>query len=125
MIKTTYIIRRDLNMSEAKLAIQVGHGTDFVHMRHLLDNSGDYGLRHDQWYDQWINESNRRKSVVGIKTETKLKNLIQTLTNNVIRFNEIWDAGYTEFDGPTMTGIVIHPMDVDHLPKAVTRLRLL
>ncbi len=124
MIKTIYVIRKDLNMSGPKIAVQVGHGTDFIHMRTLLNYTGEYGRRHDIWYAQWIADD-RRKSVVGIKTEVKLKNLIKTLKDATIRFNEIWDKGYTELDGETLTGIVIHPMDADELPKAVTRLRLL
>lgn len=125
MIKVVYIIRTDLKMSIAKTAVQVGHGTDFVHNRTFLDHSGDYGWKYDLWYCKWMGEANRRKAVVAIKTETKLKNIIQTLKDNDIRYNEIWDKGYTELNGDTMTGVVIHPIDDEELPKAVRRLRLL
>lgn len=39
-IKAYYIMREDLNMSEAKLAVQVGHGTDMIHMHHPLLQRG-------------------------------------------------------------------------------------
>jgi len=116
MIKAMYVMREDLNMSSAKLAVQVGHGTDFIHVNsHNAD---------DCEYDGWI-EQNRRKIVVRIKTEIKLKNLMKVLDDNNILYDQIWDAGYTEFDGATFTGIVIQPIDDSRLPKAVTRLRLL
>ena len=126
MIKTIYVIRKDLNMSGPKISVQVGHGTDFIHMRTLLDHTGEYGRKYDIWYARWI-ANDRRKSLVGIKGETQLKNLMKTLKDANIRFNEIWDKGYTELDGETLTGVVIHPIDSDEepLPKAVTRLRLL
>ena len=126
MIKAIYVIRRDLNMSGPKIAVQVGHGTDFVHTRPNHTYTSKEGRKYTMCYCRWMgSEGNRRKSVVGIKTEKKIKNVIKILKDNNIRFDEIWDAGYTELDGETMTGIVIHPIEDDELPKAVRRLRLL
>lgn len=112
MYKAYYVLRQDLNMSTAKLAVQVGHGTDMVHAWTCFD-------RYELWKLQ-----DRRKIVLSIKTETKLNNLIALLLKERIAFKEIVDIGLTELDGSTMTGIVIMPIDEDKLPKQVQRLQL-
>lgn len=111
MYKAYYILRRDLNMSAAKLAVQVGHGTDMVHAWTGFDT-----------YMLWKSQ-NRRKVVLSIKTEIKLNNLITLLQKENIAYREIVDLGLTELDGLTMTGIVILPIE-DRLPKQVQRLQL-
>lgn len=112
MYKVYYILRQDLNMTTAKLAIQVGHGTDMVHAFSNLEV-----------YEFWKLQD-RRKIVIGIKTEKKLNNLIDLLLKEKIAFKEIVDKGLTELDGQTTTGIVIMPIKEDKLPKRVQRLQL-
>jgi len=110
--KAYYILRRDLNMSSAKMAVQVGHGTDMVHSWTGFDK-----------YMLWKSQD-RRKIVLSIKTEVKLNNLITILREKSILHKEIVDLGLTELDGLTMTGIVILPIEEDKLPKQVQRLQL-
>lgn len=110
--KAYYILRRDLNMSSAKMAVQVGHGTDMVHSCTGFDI-----------YMLWKSQD-RRKIVLSIKTEVKLNNLITVLREKSILHKEIVDLGLTELDGLTMTGIVILPIEEDKLPKQVQRLQL-
>lgn len=113
MYKAYYILRRDLNMSTAKLAVQVGHGTDLVHSWASFDT-----------YMLWKLQD-RRKIVLSIKTEKKLNNLITLLQENImVQYREIVDLGLTELDGLTTTGIVIMPIDENKLPKQVQRLQL-
>jgi len=112
MYKAYYILRQDLNMSTAKLAVQVGHGTDIVHAWTDFDK-----------YMLWKSQD-RRKIVLSIKTKTKLNNLITVLQEKRIPYREIVDIGLTELDGLTTTGIVIMPIDEDKLPKQVQRLQL-
>ncbi len=112
MYKAYYILRRDLNMSTAKLAVQVGHGTYLVHAWSGFDA-----------YMLWKSQD-RRKIVLSIKTEAKLNNLITLLQEKLIQYREIVDLGLTELDGLTMTGIVIMPIDEDKLPKQIQRLQL-
>ena len=112
MYKAYYILRQDLNMTTAKLAIQVGHGTDMVHAFSTFDT-----------YMLWKLQD-RRKIVLSIKTETKLNNLITLLQEEKILYREIDDIGLTELDGQTTTGIVIMPIAEDKLPKRVQRLQL-
>ena len=118
MIKAFYIIRKDLDMSPTKLAIQIGHGTDLIHIRH-----SEYSVKSIN-FDDWIQE-NRRKIVLGIKSEEKLNNILVKLLDDNIGVDSIYDEGYTEFDGKTLTGLIVHPIDEDRLPKAVKRLQLI
>lgn len=99
-------------MSTAKLAVQVGHGTDMVHSWTGFDT-----------YMLWKSQD-RRKIVLSIKTKIKLNNLIMLLQKENIAYREIVDLGLTELDGLTMTGIVILPIERDKLPKQVQRLQL-
>lgn len=112
MLKAYYILRQDLNMSEAKLAIQVGHGTDMVHVW-----SGF------KVYQLWKSQ-NRRKVILAVKTEIKLNNLITILSECGIPHKKIIDLSLTELDGLTTTGVVILPINKDSLPKQVQRLQL-
>lgn len=99
-------------MSTAKLAVQVGHGTDMVHAWTGFDK-----------YQLWKSQ-NRGKIVLSIKTETKLNNLITVLREKNIPYREIVDLGLTELDGLTITGVVVFPIKKDKLPKQVQRLQL-
>jgi len=110
--KAYYILRQDLNMSTAKLAVQVGHGTDMIHAFCGFDT-----------YMLWKSQD-RRKIVLSIKTKVKLNNLITFLQEEKILYREIVDIGLTELDGLTTTGIVILPIKEDKLPKRVQRLQL-
>ncbi len=112
MYKVYYILRQDLNMSTAKLAVQVGHGTDMIHACSSFDV-----------YMLWKSQD-RRKIILSIKTEIKLNNLITVLQEKNILHKEIVDLGLTELDGLTMTGVVILPIEEDKLPKQVQRLQL-
>lgn len=109
MIKAYYVIRKDLGMSAAKLAVQVGHGTQL-----LMRNSDPYIIK------DWEEFSDSRKIVCEISSEEKLNNLFESLVSNKVK---IVDSGYTEFDGKTFTGIAFF-IDDTELPNKVKRLQL-
>lgn len=112
VVKAYFLLREDLNMSPAKMSIQVGHGTDFI-WSGAKDN-----------HAKWVQESYRRKILLKISSLEKLNNLKKTLDDNNISYHEIIDEGFTEFKGRTLTGIVIYPVEESLLPKSLTRLRL-
>ena len=93
MIKAYYVMRRDLKMSPAKLAVQVGHGT-----QRLMREADYYELK------DWENYSSSRKIVCGASSEKKL-NSLYTAFKDTLTTVRIIDKGYTEFDGETLTGI--------------------
>lgn len=116
MVKAYFILRKELGMSRSKLSVQVGHGTDFIH-----ENK-----KHNPFFEGWLNENegNRRKIVLEIKSKEKLINIINLLRQKNIPFQKIYDAGYTEFDGKTLTGIVIYPIEESMLPDRIHRIRV-
>jgi peptidyl-tRNA hydrolase len=117
IVKAIYVIRTDLPMSRAKLGVQIGHGTDFIHMR-------SSEIPH---YRDWIDpqKGNRRKIVCRISSLDELKKLEAKLTEDDIPFAPIVDAGYTEFNGETQSGTVIFPLAEDFSPKYLKRLQTL
>ena len=110
--KAYFLLREDLNMSISKLGIQVGHGTDLI-WSGAKDN-----------HAKWVQESYRRKILLKVSSLEKLNNLRKTLEDNNIAYNDIIDEGFTEFNGRTLTGIVIYPIEESLLPKSLARLRL-
>ena len=121
MIKAYYVIRKDIKMSKAKLGVQIGHGTDFIHFDGTDSRFGDWSEN----YVKWINE-NRRKIVCGISDLNDLEKLTNNLKTDKIGYHEIIDLGFTEFNNvPTLTGIVIYPIDDETIPKYLKRLQTL
>ena len=122
MIKAFYLIRKDLQMSATKLGIQIGHGTDIIHLEANPDAQGQLEFAR---FKGWL-AADRRKIVLGVKTLEKLMNLAKSLEEAKIPYDIIRDKGYTEFDGvETVTGLIILPIEKEELPKNVRRLRKL
>lgn len=108
-------MRKDLNMSPAKLAVQVGHGTQY-----LLNASET--IKMQLWWSEW----DSRKIVCEVSSEEKLLNLLEKIRAHVVTC-EIIDSGYTEFDGKTRTGICFlydDEADSPALEKIIKRLQL-
>ena len=114
MFKAYYLLRDDLNMTPAKQMIQVAHGTDLIWSLYMENGGSVFG--------EWIKD-NRRKIVLKVSSLEKLQN-IKTSLHTAILGLDIYDEGYTEFDGRTLTGMVIYPMDESRLPSNIKRLRL-
>jgi peptidyl-tRNA hydrolase len=113
-MKSYFIIRRDLEMSGAKFGIQIGHGTDMIHIYMNTDPTA---------YAAWL-AAGRRKIVLEIENEEKLQALKPLFDEAGIRTYDIFDYGYTEFGEYTVTGLVVPFPDEAKLPKKFKRLRL-
>lgn len=109
--KAYYLIRSDLNMSVAKIGVQVGHGTDSIH------------ILKDGYFLKWL-RNHRKKIVLKIKSEDELTSIAHKLDSDNIKYNYIVDNGLTELNGITNTGIVIFPIEGDKAPKYIKRLQL-
>lgn len=107
MAKAYFIMRKDLGMSPGKLAVQVGHGTDYIH----INQTKDYG--------QWMAQGRRKKIVTEVKDQVELIEIVTLLRDRKVKFNEIWDAGLTELNGTTFTGLVILPIEDEELPGRI------
>lgn len=111
-VKAWYVMRTDIEMSPGKLSVQVGHGTDFIHMTSALN----------PYYEFWMKEDggNRRKVVLrGDLAHIEKLEKVCTEAGMICRW--IGDAGLTEFGGPTVTGLVICPHDDANEPKLLKR----
>lgn len=113
-LKAIYIMRRDINMSSGKMAVQVGHLTTDMVM----------SIAHTGLFNEWYEDCSQKKITKGVKTLSKLKNIMKTLLKEDVDFSKMYDNGLTEFNGvKTFTGIVIYPT-YKEIPKSVRRLQL-
>lgn len=110
-MKAYFILRTDLNMSPAKLAVQVGHGVALMYNNPALANP----------LKQWYGKDEMRKIVVKVDNEEKMNNIWNRLVEDKLFAEKIYDNGYTELDGFTYTGIVLL---ADEVPNYIKRLRL-
>lgn len=110
--KAYFLMREDLNMSTAKLGINIGHGVDMI---------WQYCNKYD--LNNWMDNS-RKKIVLKVSNEGQLNNAKRELESLGFSYEEIWDIGLTEFGGNrTLTGIVMFPTNKSMPPK-IKRLRL-
>jgi PTH2 family peptidyl-tRNA hydrolase len=110
-LKAYFLMRKDIEMSKGKFGVQVGHGTDFIHMQ----------CEENVKIDWMVN--NRKKIILEVKTLEKLVDISDKLIEESIGYNFIVDSGLTEFGQQTTTGIVIYPIEYGSLPKRVQKLQ--
>ncbi len=113
--KSYFIIRTDLALSPAKLAVQIGHGVDLIWM-----NSDNNSTRFHDWLERTTGD--RRKIILTIKSLEQLVNLKERLQSDGINCQLIIDSGYTDVEPDTITGLVVFPTDIEH--KKLKRLRI-
>ena len=114
--KAYFVIRSDLALNPAKLAVQVGHGTDLIWQHQAVDQNS---------FDAWLapEKGDRRKILLQVKSLEKLTNLKNKLIDDGLHCYDIVDSGYNYVEPNTQTGIVIFPSAVEH--KAIKRLQVL
>lgn len=112
-IKAWFVMRLDLPMSQGKFGVQVGHGTDFIHM------IGDKNPYYSAWIDP--NLGNRRKIALRANSLAEIEKLKAECEASGMLTQIIADAGLTEFGQPTITGLVILPHDDALIPKLLKR----
>lgn len=112
--KVYHIIRKDLDMTSAKMAVQCCHGMDLIHINPVDRIS---------CYKQWVTGT-RKTIVCEIKTLTRLENLIELLEAHEIQYFKIYDYGLTEFGETTFTGISLPPLDEIYTIKKIKQLQL-
>jgi PTH2 family peptidyl-tRNA hydrolase len=105
--KAYFVFRTDLDLTPAKLAVQVGHGVD------LIWRSSSNNL---SAFNAWLakESGDRRKIVLKLKTLEQLNNLKKTLESDGIQCELIIDSGYTIVEPETITGLVVFPTNTEH-----------
>jgi peptidyl-tRNA hydrolase, PTH2 family len=112
-IKFVIVVRKDLDMGCGKIAAQVGHACSSV----VYNNS-------DEIYN-WINYGNQRKSVLKVKSEKELIELMKKARELRILTTPIRDAGKTQVDPNTLTCCGFGPDTSNKLDKLTGHLKLL
>jgi len=112
-IKAWFVMRLDIPMSQGKFGVQIGHGTDYIH---LLGRENPY-------YEVWLspNGGNRRKIVLRAASLEDIEKVQAACDEFGMKTVLIRDAGLTEFGGPTTTGMVILPHDDSLIPTVLKR----
>jgi PTH2 family peptidyl-tRNA hydrolase len=112
-IKAWFVMRLDLPMSQGKFGIQIGHGTDFIHM------IGDKNPHYADWINPEI--GNRRKIALRANSLAEIEKVQAECEAAGMITMLIKDAGLTEFGQATITGLVVLPHDDALIPKVLKR----
>jgi|SRR4051794_28580730 PTH2 family peptidyl-tRNA hydrolase len=111
--KFVIVIRKDLDMGCGKIAAQVGHACSSVVYNNIDSISN------------WINYGNQKKSVLKVKSEKELIDLIKKARDLKILTTIIRDAGKTQVEPNTLTCCGFGPELSYVLDKLTGHLKLL
>lgn len=135
--KQVIAVRKDLNMRKGKIAAQVAHTVNKMFKQHLVavnilsEDGGvpvSMGLEYRFLSKQanWILGDKATKIVVGVESEKELIDLIEKAKGLGIPYQDIIDAGLTEFGGvPTRTCVGFGPGTPEELDPLTGHLSLL
>lgn len=98
------------------MCVQGGHAMDIVYSL-FSEYSNDNTIA---WAEDY-----RRKIVLKIDNLEKLLNLQECLKENKILCYKIIDKGFTEFNGETITGLVVPPYYSDERMHELNRFKRL
>jgi PTH2 family peptidyl-tRNA hydrolase len=112
-IKYVIVVRKDLDMNCGKIAAQVGHACSSI----VYNNFNEV---HD-----WINYGNQKKSVLKVKSEKDLIDLMRKAKELKIPTTVIRDAGKTQVEPNTLTCCGFGPDFSNKLDKLTGHLKLL
>ncbi|MHA1629746.1 MAG: peptidyl-tRNA hydrolase Pth2 [Candidatus Heimdallarchaeota archaeon] len=109
-------IRKDLQMSKGKTAVQTAHAAVLA--------VEDAKRRHKDWLKKWFYEG-QKKVVVQLSSEEELHHLLQKARATNLPYAVVNDAGLTELPPNTTTAIALGPAPNDKLDKLTSKYKLL
>lgn len=112
-MKQVIIVRKDIDMSIGKTAVQVAHASFSAIMK---ADSNDVA----RWYAE-----NQKKIALKVPTLEKLVRIYDDAINNDLPASLIMDAGSTELKGGTITTVGIGPAADTLIDNITGNLRLL
>lgn len=117
------IVNADLQLSPAKLAVQVGHGVE-LHFKEMstktnLEFSDEY-RKYVEPHRQWMNSGSRKIVLKANPTQWKKIKESDDIEAYLVR-----DAGLSEVEPGTETCIVFPPKRKSTIHKLIKRLQLL
>lgn len=114
--KQVIAVRKDLDMSPGKLAVQVAHGS--------VGAAEKARRKHRKWFEEWLEEG-QKKVVVGVNGEKELLELRNEVSGEGLPNELVSDAGLTELPAGTTTALAIGPAPEELVDKFTARLPLL
>lgn len=104
-MKQVIIARRDLGMSDGKLAAQVAHASLSAYENAPDQNQAD-------WKD-----AGQKKIVLQASTEQELHLLADQASRSSLPFALVRDAGHTQLEPGTLTALAIGPAHDDEIDR--------
>ncbi len=114
--KQVIVVRKDLNMSCGKLAVQVAHAS--------LEAAESVRSKYPDIYMEWRNEG-AKKVVLQVENEEKLMKIYREASERGLVAVLIRDAGLTELEPGTATAVGIGPQESERVDEITGRLPLL
>lgn len=114
--KQVIVIRKDLNMSCGKLAVQVAHAS--------LEAAERVKGSHSEVYREW-KEEGAKKVVLQVGSEEELMEIYKEALERGLTAVLIRDAGLTELEPGTATAVGIGPHESERIDRITGRLPLL
>lgn len=114
--KQVLVVRRDLDLSPGKLAVQCSHGAVDAALSAQSDHRG--------WFDAWKRQA-QKKVCLGVDDEDALQDLLRRVEDRGLPHKLVRDAGRTEIPEGTVTVLAIGPAPEDKLDPLTGSLKLL
>jgi PTH2 family peptidyl-tRNA hydrolase len=108
--KMVVLVRKDLKVSEGKLAVQVAHAAVTCALELKRTNS--------KWFNNW-NSEGQKKVVLKVEDETELREFERLAKTKDLIACTVQDAGLTEVPPGTTTCLGIGPAP-EHLIDGLT-----
>lgn len=122
-VKQIILVRKDLEMTPGKLAVQVSHAS----LGGLLSLKGEderrYFIDKHEFLKEWL-DVRFTKICLSVKNEKELMKYYEIIKKTDIPHSLITDAGFTEFNEPTVTCLSIGPYWNEEIDKITKRLQL-
>jgi len=116
MYKQVIVVRTDVAMSCAKLAVQIAHASVSAYR-------GASKEAQDAWFDP--DNGNQRKIALKVDSAEKLLEIARAAKNHGLPTEIIYDAGYTELPPNTLTAVGIGPAESAEIDLITGKLSLL
>jgi len=102
--KQVIVVRKDIEMSAAKLAVQVAHASIGGFIECVESDERKTVM------DKWYSDSYQKKVVLQVHDMNALEKLIELAHNLGYRLFQVRDAGKTELEPDTLTCVGFAPM---------------
>ncbi len=115
-VKQVILVRKDLKMSEGKMAAQVAHASVMSYM--------EASKKDEKVTRQWL-DSGQKKIVIGVENEEALLKFYKAFKHEAVPCAIVNDAGLTQLPAGTTTTVGIGPDFATKIDRFTKGLKLL